>query len=456
MKKHLQILLQVSITFVTFSFGFSEGRGVVPIPIKDFNGKQIGLYKESYALLIGVSEYSGRWPNLPGVSEDLEAVQKVLEKMGFSVFKTLSPTRSELNDAMDSFINNYGLGRDNRLLFYFAGHGHTLTPKYGGTEMGFIVPKDTPNPNVDEKGFLRLAMSMQNIEVYARNIQSKHALFLFDSCFSGSIFSLSRATPKIISLKTSQPVRQFITAGRAHQTVPDQSIFRRQFIKALNGDGDLNNDFYLTASELGQYLEDTVTNYSKGSQTPQYGKLRDPVLDQGDFVFPVSVSGQIEVLKENITIENEKVQLALIEERRKQKILMAELKKIRDKFETDKKQLEEVRKETKRFQTDLQKLKNSFIDLGQVEIITSDHIMVEVYRRNTPNSSTIGFLEDGQVVKVLEVNGDWLKIKTRCTLKCSRYSGIAGMGKVIIGWIKIKYNCRGDCYDIEATKKPPS
>jgi hypothetical protein len=36
-----------------------------------------------------------------------------------------------------------------------------------------------------------LTLSMEEIETYARRIQSKHALFLFDSCFPGDL-SLSR------------------------------------------------------------------------------------------------------------------------------------------------------------------------------------------------------------------------------------------------------------------------
>jgi hypothetical protein len=41
----------------------------------------------------------------------------------------------------------------------------------------------------------------------------------------------------------------------------------------------------MTASELGQYLETKVVEYRGEQQTPQYGKLNDPLLNQGDFVF---------------------------------------------------------------------------------------------------------------------------------------------------------------------------
>ena len=295
MHKHRTFIFLISSLLTVFLVSSAVAqRGIVPVAIKNQEGKQVGLYKGSYALVIGVSDYTNGWPDLPGVDEDLNAVGEALEQIGFLVYKIINPNRKQLEEAFNGFISKHGYEKDNRLLIYFAGHGHTIAPKYGGTEMGYIVPSNAPNPNLNEQDFLRVGLSMQNIEVYARNIQSKHALFVFDSCFSGSIFSLSRAIPQIIQEKTNRPVRQFITAGRANQTVPDVSIFRRQFIKALTGEGDYNKDLYVTASELGQYLEDTVTNYSKGSQTPQYGKLRDPALDQGDFVFPISASVQME------------------------------------------------------------------------------------------------------------------------------------------------------------------
>ena len=328
-------------------------RGIIPVPIKDTAGNQVGLYKGSYALIIGVSDYTNGWPDLPEVKEDLIAVGDALEQIGFQVYKSLNPQRNELEGTINGFISKHGYEKDSRLLIYFAGHGHTILPKYGGTEMGYIVPSDAPNPNLDEQGFLKVGLSMQNIEVYARNIQSKHALFVFDSCFSGSIFSLSRAIPQIIQEKTNKPVRQFITAGRANQTVPDESIFRRQFIKALKGEGDYNKDFYVTASELGQYLEDTVTNYSKGSQTPQYGKLRDPTLDQGDFVFPISASVQMEVVKGKVQSEQDRIKQARVEEQNKQQQALDELNKVREEFAKELKLLKQDREKTKRLQEEL-------------------------------------------------------------------------------------------------------
>lgn len=255
-----------------------------PVVIRDRSGKEVGLYQESYALLVGVSDYTHGWPDLPGVKEDIREVRSVLERNGFRAVVIENPNREETLRAFNDFINKYGLKTENRLLFYFAGHGHTIKQSYG-EEMGYIVPADAPNPHRDRNGFLTKAIDMQQIEVYAKRIQSKHALFLFDSCFSGSIFSLSRAVPENISYKTSKPVRQFITSGSADEQVPDNSIFRQQFIAALDGEGDVDQDGYVTGSELGEFLQKKVINYSKGAQHPQYGKIRNPNLDKGDFVF---------------------------------------------------------------------------------------------------------------------------------------------------------------------------
>lgn len=259
-------------------------RGLGLTSITTAEGEEIALYQGSYALVIGNSDYTAGWPDLPGVKKDIVAIQAELESQGFQVEVVENLTRPQLDQAFTDFITQYGQSSDNRLLFYFSGHGHTLKLSYGD-EMGYIVPVDAPNPNTEQASFIANALDMQMIEVYAKRIQSKHALFLFDSCFSGSIFSLSRAVPESISYKTAQPVRQFITSGSAEEQVPDESVFRQQFIAALQGEGDVNGDGYVTGAELGEFLQANVVNYSKGSQHPQYGKIRHATLDKGDFVF---------------------------------------------------------------------------------------------------------------------------------------------------------------------------
>ncbi|WP_457576800.1 SUMF1/EgtB/PvdO family nonheme iron enzyme [Desulfomarina sp.] len=273
----LSLLLATSIPAKT--------RNMRRLVVKDSNGKNVSSFEGSYALVIGVSNYTNGWPGLPGVKKDIRLVREALEKKGFQVTVLKNPDGASLEDGFEKFIEQYGSKEDNRLLIYFAGHGHTVTPKYQGEPLGYIVPADAPDPHDDLRRFRRVAMSMQRIEEYSLNIDARHVLFLFDSCFSGSLFAMSRAIPQHISYKTGKPVRQYITSGNADETVSDESLFRAQFIEALNGEGDVNGDGYVTGSELGEFLQQSVVNYSKGSQHPQYGKIRHRFLDKGDFVF---------------------------------------------------------------------------------------------------------------------------------------------------------------------------
>ena len=204
---------------------------------------------------------------MQGVKKDIRLVRKALEQKGFHVTTLQDPDGSALEDGFEKFIEKYGSKEDNRLLIYFAGHGHTVKPKYQGDALGYIVPADAPDPHVDLRRFRRVAMSMQRIEEYSLNIDARHVLFLFDSCFSGSLFAMTRAIPQHINYKTGKPVLQYITSGSADETVPDNSLFRAQFIEALNGEGDVNGDGYVTGSELGEFLHQSVVELFKGFTT---------------------------------------------------------------------------------------------------------------------------------------------------------------------------------------------
>ena len=81
-----------------------------------------------------------------------------------------------------------------------------------------------------------------------------------------------------------KPVRQFLTAGDADEKVPARSFFTPLFIRALDGEADLTRDGYVTGTELGVYLRQNLSEYTK-AQHPQFGTIRDPYLDQGDIVF---------------------------------------------------------------------------------------------------------------------------------------------------------------------------
>ncbi len=141
---------------------FSQNRAIRPVSLQIPNGEQIELYKGSYALVIGVSDYrDNAWADLSSVPQDVDAVAKALQGHGFEVSKVLNPTEADLIDAMDDFIDDHGYDRDNRLLIYYSGHGHTI--ERDGRKFGYLVPIDAPSPIDNEKDFFRRAIKMERI-----------------------------------------------------------------------------------------------------------------------------------------------------------------------------------------------------------------------------------------------------------------------------------------------------
>jgi hypothetical protein len=238
-------------------------------------------YKQSYALLIGISKYTNGWSNIETIPNELEKLEEVLTAQGFHITKIMNPKGYELFQSYERFVDAYGYDPNNRLLFVYSGHGYSTN----GGEKGYLVPSDAPNPSINLRAFKRQAMNIGRLLTLSREMESTHALFLFDSCFSGTIFKTKGLStyPKYIQKSLAKPVRQFITSGSADEEVPAISSFMPMLRDGIQGDADLNKDHYVTGSELGIFLMQNLPNYE--NQTPQYGKIKDYRLSQGDFVF---------------------------------------------------------------------------------------------------------------------------------------------------------------------------
>jgi len=260
---------------------------------------EVDLYNGSYALVIGINNYTKGWPRLSGAVHDAELVAAVLKEKGFEVTFRKDLDSRELKQAFEEFFIFKGENPQARLFVWFAGHGHTLEGE------GFLIPADAPRPGAGAQ-FKYKALSMRRFGEFVRLAKSKHALAVFDSCFSGTIFDTQRtAPPPAVTRATTLPVRQFLSSGDSNQKVSDDGRFRKLFVRAIRGEemADANRDGYLTGSELGLFLTDRLTNLTQSRQTPRYGKLRDEDWDRGDFVFQLASSSGVTIEEQTPTSE---------------------------------------------------------------------------------------------------------------------------------------------------------
>ena len=277
-------LLSVPVQLIVFTELAAQPDMQVTISTEDRT--ELSLYKDSYALVIGNSTYPTQkgWSPLPGAVNDVKEVTEVLKRHGFIVTLKIDVTTAEFNKAFSEFIYEFGKDADNRLLFYYAGHGYT-TKSTIGEDLASLVMLDTPSPeNLGE--FDLYSIDMVTFVSASKKIRAKHVLFMFDSCFSSTILNLGhQITPSEITDQIRNPVRQFIIAGRANEPLPERSAFKTIFLDLLEGRVEEPiPDGYLTGIELGNYLYQTVPNFSQG-QHPQHGTISDQQSNTGDFVF---------------------------------------------------------------------------------------------------------------------------------------------------------------------------
>ncbi|MEO1015894.1 MAG: caspase family protein [Pseudomonadota bacterium] len=239
------------------------------------------------ALLIGASDYQQNgpegWRDLPGVKGDLPAIAASLKRFGFVSEIILDKNSDEITDAIETFIDEWGYTQNARLIVYFAGHGDTQTTA-DGREMGYVVPVDTPTFSTDQLGFKRKAISMDQMVAFSTRMEARQVMFIFDSCFAGSVFDQTQRSERRRVVQTQDPIRYFIAAGRKGETVPDASVFRSKIEIGLAGAADRNRDGIITDDELGDYLSEEVTAEVFTHQ-PQHGPLIHPVLGKGRFYF---------------------------------------------------------------------------------------------------------------------------------------------------------------------------
>jgi hypothetical protein len=87
-------LLAFAFLLFTLPSFAAETRGLKRVEIKTQAGELVGLYEQSHALVIGVSNYTGGWPRLRGVREDVRQAleeQRLEQSLKFNVPPNINP-----------------------------------------------------------------------------------------------------------------------------------------------------------------------------------------------------------------------------------------------------------------------------------------------------------------------------------------------------------------------------
>ncbi|MEQ1064889.1 caspase family protein [Acinetobacter sp. XH1741] len=242
-------------------------------------------YSNSYALIIGINNYQKVSPLGYAVNDAQEVSDVLINKLNFpkenvKILIDEEATKSNILKAYHSYTSD-SINIDDRLIIFFAGHGHTLKGYRG--DVGYLVPFDADTN--DTSTFIRWDELTRNAEL----IRAKHILFIMDACFSGlAIYRDAKVgANRFLHDMYKRFSRQVITAGKADEPVadsggplPNHSIFTGHLIEGMLGKA-ANDLGIITANSLMSYVYTKVSQAPNSEQTPHYGQFDG----DGDFIF---------------------------------------------------------------------------------------------------------------------------------------------------------------------------
>jgi hypothetical protein len=208
-------------------------------------------FGKSYALVVGVGDYDN-YTKLSAPAADAEQVRNFLrDEALFDRVITLTnekATRARIESLMDRILPQLVQSND-RLLFYFSGHG--MTRDLGALKRGYLILKTSQRGGWDEM------IDMPRIRDWAQNFgKARHVLFLLDACFSGLAATERKVgfDPRNQTIqRLMQPASHIVTAGIEGEEsfiFNEKSLFTAAFLAAARGSLSMPSDGVISLSEM--------------------------------------------------------------------------------------------------------------------------------------------------------------------------------------------------------------
>lgn len=256
----------------------------------------VSEFSRSLAVVIGINDYQNGINSLKTAVPDAAAIADLLKtKQGYEIFPEVILDAAATSDRLKTLLKEElpkQVGKGDRLLFYFAGHGVALDGRDGPE--GYLVPQ---NAKPGDKGSM---LPMQTLHDALAKLDCRHLLLILDCCFAGT-FRWS-ANYRDVGLEEDlneqqyqrfikQPAWQIITSAGADELAIDvlalrdergqignHSPFAQVLLDGLAGTADRYpaaknggpaGDGVITANELIAYIESEFSERLQDQQTNQ-------------------------------------------------------------------------------------------------------------------------------------------------------------------------------------------
>lgn len=213
--------------------------------------------QHTYVLLAGVSNYNDPdVSNLTSTTKDVKSLRRVFERQEATTVKAVTgkyATRENIAKLLNVFVKY--AGPDDKIVFFFSGHGTT----------GAFVP------------YGRDRYAYADLITLLSSAATKNVFCFIDAYMTGSA---AGAVSDTYGWGSGNKVT-FCMSSRADEVSAESGIlghgyFTQALIKGLRAQADSNDDRNVTLLELFRYVHADVVERTKATEHPQHPQLIGP------------------------------------------------------------------------------------------------------------------------------------------------------------------------------------
>jgi uncharacterized caspase-like protein len=194
-------------------------------------------FANSYAVVIGINKYQSGIPPLGTAVNDAQKIAEILESE--HKYTLISPSKSASQSENKAWLDENAtleslnallktlkdtVGSNDRLLFYFAGHGTAINSEDG--PQGYLIPQDAKYKDITTY------LSMSQLRKVLAELPCRHCLIILDCCYSGAFrWSNTRQFGHVreifkdnFDMFINDPAWQVITSSAHDQTAADEMV----------------------------------------------------------------------------------------------------------------------------------------------------------------------------------------------------------------------------------------
>lgn len=244
-----------------------------------WDGSKSAAPPKLYVLAVGVNDYYDSRLRLAYAVPDATALAEGFRKAGDGLYagvevKTVLDSDVTLSN-LDKVFGDLGRKVQPRdvFVFFLAGHGKTKNGRY------YFLPRDFRYE--DESSIEKAGMGQDKFQAWFASIPARKSLLLYDTCESGSLTGATRGSD--VDERLGALNRMARATGRTYLTATTDDapalegyrghgVFTYALLDALDR-GDVNRNGLIEISELADYIDQKVPDYSfeafKLRQIPQ-------------------------------------------------------------------------------------------------------------------------------------------------------------------------------------------